>query len=358
MRVMIVNMSEAKHLSFHSIEHCRKFIMFARCCLGLKAWVMESTQNDPSRSTFQRRHQDLGGQLSSILVYHILVLSIKSPICPFFMNPSSNYFWGICTSGFSQGSCGTMISSCNWWFASNQSVIHWWIHSLGTGLRAHLQPRLGLEGTAPQMKSPFGVEHDGSGASALAVPGVFFSSHGTKKRQTQWMQSWWPWLLRPISALGNCKSRPQKTTCLKSEILDSSLVPPVNQLSEFAGGSSTARTTPYRSIDGCIQEKPSTKWLLTLDLGGCSWFQVRQGQVCLCIMCLPYQVPADHGGLRMNITKKMFDELRLLPAIWCCGTVGLINISFGALFVSRSPDWLLLSTGERHFPVETCMIQL
>ena len=29
-----------------------------------------------------------------------------------------------------------------------------------------VRPRLGLEGTAPQMKSPFGVEHDGSGKSA------------------------------------------------------------------------------------------------------------------------------------------------------------------------------------------------
>lgn len=43
-------------------------------------------------------------------------------------------------------------------------------------LAQQLQPRLGLEGTAPQMKSPFGVEHDGSGASALAIPGAFFKA--------------------------------------------------------------------------------------------------------------------------------------------------------------------------------------
>lgn len=66
---------------------------------------------------------------------------------------------------------------------------------------------LGLEGTAPQMKSPFGVEHDGSGTSA------------------------------PISALGNCK-----------------------------------------------------------------WKTYRQNNA--------LQVPADHGGLRMNINKQMFEELR------------------------------------------------
>lgn len=66
---------------------------------------------------------------------------------------------------------------------------------------------VGLEGTAPQKRSPFGVEHDGSGKSAS------------------------------ISAVGNCK-----------------------------------------------------------------WSTYRQNNA--------LQVPADHGGLRMNITKQMFEELR------------------------------------------------
>ncbi|CAJ1356290.1 unnamed protein product [Effrenium voratum] len=74
---------------------------------------------------------------------------------------------------------------------------------------------LGLEGTAPQMKSPFGVEHDGSGKSA------------------------------PISALGNYK------------------------------------WSTYRSNNAL-------------------------------------QVPADHGGLRMNITKAMFEELRSARRWTCC----------------------------------------
>jgi len=88
---------------------------------------------------------------------------------------------------------------------------------------------LGLEGTAPQMKSPFGVEHDGSGASA------------------------------PISALGNCK-----------------------------------------------------------------WKLYRQNNA--------LQVPADHGGLRMNITKKMFDELRRT-----CEKMDLLHPSIDLTLEPKAP---------------------
>lgn len=88
---------------------------------------------------------------------------------------------------------------------------------------------LGLEGTAPQMKSPFGVEHDGSGASA------------------------------PISALGNCK-----------------------------------------------------------------WKLYRQNNA--------LQVPADHGGLRMNITRKMFDELRRT-----CEKMDLLHPSIDLTLEPKAP---------------------
>ena len=39
------------------------------------------------------------------------------------------------------------------------------------------------------------------------------------------------------------------------------------------------------------------------------------------------QVPADHGGLRMNITRKMFDELRLLTARSAVAYTGLDSMS-------------------------------
>jgi len=88
---------------------------------------------------------------------------------------------------------------------------------------------LGLEGTAPQMKSPFGVEHDGSGKSA------------------------------PISALGNYK------------------------------------WSTYRSNNAL-------------------------------------QVPADHGGLRMNITKAMFEELRRT-----CEKMDLLHPSLDLTLEPKAP---------------------
>ena len=175
--------------------------------------------------------------------------------------------------------------------------------------------------------------------SPAIPPEVGSGGHGSTDEKSFWSGAWWLWgfcvpdsnrhpgveaqLLhsvivgrfleilefvcwpRPISALGNCKSGSQRCW---PHCTDETL----HKLNW--GGSSTARTMPCR-------------WLLCLvcisnnQLSQDNKVRLNKGLSVFLLQLFSWwsdhlhQVPADHGGLRMNITRKMFDELRLLTAI-------------------------------------------
>lgn len=138
---MIANMSKVKHLSFNSIEHCRKFIMFARCCLGLKAWLIGWWWNQ-LRMTLPGAHFKASPRFGWATVKY---------------SPLSQIIYGISNlsilhESFKQCNLHLAVFARLCW-VSHWSLIHGWIPSLGTGSTTSTQ--VGSWGHSSTDEKPF-----------------------------------------------------------------------------------------------------------------------------------------------------------------------------------------------------------